>query len=390
MPGSIQKRGENKYLLTISGGTGVNGKRIRYTRTVEAKSDREARKLLALFEAEVETGKIKDDGKLTLEQYAKFWIKEYAEKRLARRTVDEYKRLLKRINIALGHIRLSKLKPHHLTQFYNMLREEGMRGDGKPGRLTESTIAHYHRLLSVILETAMVESDLIPENPCKKVKDKPKAEKKTVKYYNEEQVIKLFHAIQDAPIKYRVAITLLLFTGLRRGELLGLEWDDIDFDNCEISVKRTSLYTTEEGIFEDDPKTESSKRTISVPIEVIELLKEYKAWQNEQRLKKGDKWHDYNRLFTQHDGKPMHPSTLNNWMRKNLFSKIDLPRISPHALRHTHISLLLANNVDIITAAFRAGHADKNTTINIYAHAFKEKDKKAATVLSNVLFKKSN
>lgn len=385
MAGSIQKRGNNKYLLTVSAGTGVDGKRIRYTKTVEANSEYEAKKLLALFVAEVETGKVVDDKKLTLQGFSSIWMNEYAEKQLSPKTIEHYYGLLDRINYALGHIRLNKLKPTHLMQFYNMLREDGIRADGRPGGLSETTIAHYHRLLSAMLNTA-VEWELLSNNPASKVK-KPKASSRKDNYYDADQTKKLFDALKDEPLKYRLAVNLAVFAGMRLGEIKGLEWDDIDFDKCQIYVKRASQHTVREGTFDKEPKQES-KRAITVPKEVIKLLSEHKVEQNKLRLKKGSKWIDSNKVFTQNNGKPMYPKTVSHWFTKFIRRK-KLPYITFHGLRHTNATLLISENVDIRTVSNRLGHAKTSTTLDIYAHVIEKIDQGAADKLSNLFSKKA-
>jgi integrase len=112
------------------------------------------------------------------------------------------------------------------------------------------------------------------------------------------------------------------------------------------------------------------------------LLKEYKKWQNEQRLKKGDKWIDTDRLFTQENGLPMHPDTPDKWFKKFL-QQNNLPPITIHGLRHTNASIMIANNVDIITVAGRLGHADKSTSIRIYGHMLNKKERQAAEIIAN-------
>lgn len=372
MPGSIQKKGKNKYLLVVSAGFDINGKRIRYTKTITANSDAEAEKQLAIFYAEVMKGNIKNDQQLTLGEYCKYWI-ETKEKKLAQSTIAGYKKLLKRINEALGHIRLSKLKPRHLAEFYDLLREE---------KLTENTISHYHRFLHAVLETAYKVDKLIPENPAKAVIDPPTPGRPKPNFYDDEQTLKLLEALNSAPLKYKIFILLALETGARRGELLGLEWKDIDFEKRIIYIRRASNYTKERGIYTSNTKTETSVRKISVSAEIISLLKEYKKWQNEQRLKKGDKWTDTDRLFTQENGLPMHPDTSDKWFKKFLRQN-NLPPITIHGLRHTNASIMIANNVDIITVAGRLGHADKSTSIRIYGHMLNKKERQAAEIIAN-------
>jgi integrase len=372
MPGSIQKKGKNKYLLVVSAGFNINGKRIRYTKTITANSDAEAEKQLAIFYAEVMKGNIRNDQQLTLGEYCKYWI-ETKEKKLAQSTIAGYKKLLKRINEALGHIRLSKLKPRHLAEFYDLLREE---------KLTENTISHYHRFLHAVLETAYKVDKLIPENPAKAVIDPPTPGRPKPNFYDDEQTLKLLEALNSAPLKYKIFILLALETGARRGELLGLEWKDIDFEKRIIYIRRASNYTKERGIYTSNTKTETSVRKISVSREILALLKEYKKWQNEERLKKGDKWIDTDRLFTQENGLPMHPDTPDKWFKKFL-QQNNLPPITIHGLRHTNASIMIANNVDIITVAGRLGHADKSTSIRIYGHMLNKKERQAAEIIAN-------
>jgi integrase len=392
--GSIKDLGNGKYQLTVSDGTGLGGKRSRHYKTIEAKNMEDAKRQLALYSDAIEKGSIKNDGKMTVESYSEIWMENYVRPNKSKKTTAGYEQLLKRANEALGHIRLSKLKAHHLTAFYNMLREDGIRGDGKKGGLSENTISHYHRLLSVMLETALVESDLIPENPARKVKDPPQPKLiSKVQYYDDDEAVKFLTALEqpEVKLKYKVAVTLIPFTGFRRGEILGLEWPDIDFEKCEIFVERESQYLKEEGIYTDTPKTDNSVRSVSVPQEVINLLKQYRVWQNQQRLKCGDKWVNSERLFTQWNGLPMHPSTLTNWMRKFfLKNDIDLDKITLHGLRHTYATILIANGMDVATVSRDMGHAKKSTTLDVYTGAVKKKSKASAEVLGKALLKKES
>lgn len=377
MPGSIQKKGKNKYLLVVSAGFDITGKRIRHTKVITANSDAEAEKQLALFYAEVMKGNIRNDQQLTLSEYCKYWI-ETKEKKLSPKTVDGYKKLMKRIDEALGHIRLSKLKPRHLSEFYDLLREEN---------LTENTISHYHRFLHAVLETAYKVDKLIPENPAKAVIDPPTPGRPRPNFYDDEQTLKLLQVLNNAPIKYKMFVVLALETGARRGELLGLEWKDIDFQKRVIYIRRSSNYTKEKGTYTSATKTETSIRKISVSKEIISLLKEYKKWQNELRLKKGDKWIDTDRLFTQNNGLPMHPDTPDKWFKKFL-QENNLPPITIHGLRHTNASIMIANNIDIITVAGRLGHADKSTPVRIYGHMMNRKEKQAAEIIAEQITRK--
>lgn len=194
--------------------------------------------------------------------------------------------------------------------------------------------------------------------------------------------------MNQEPIKYQTLFTLALSTGLRKGELLGLEWSHIDFEEREIHVKQTSIYRPgkEYGVYTESPKSRSSKRTLSISDLEISLLTQLFSEQERQIERLGAERKNHNRLFTQWNGKPMHPSTANSHFRKFL-KKNDIPVKSFHTTRHTNITLLLANNVDLKTVIQRAGHTDGLMTLNRYAHALKIKDREASEKIQKLFFK---
>ena len=248
--------------------------------------------------------------------------------------------------------------------------------------LSGKTIQHHHRLISSILSTA-VQWQVIPSNPCQRIRA-PKVQYKEVKYLEEDEAVRLMQLLEEAPIKYRCAIYLDLCTGLRRGELCGLEWSDFNFDNGLVDIQRSSLYLAKKGIFEDDTKTASSRRSMKLPESVISMLKTYKTWQNSQRLALGDKWQDSDRVFTTWDGTPIHPDTLTAWFSK-FAAEHGFEGITLHSLRHTNASLQIASGVPIRTVSGRLGHAQTSTTTNIYAHAIRSADAAAAEALEDIL-----
>lgn len=209
---------------------------------------------------------------------------------------------------------------------------------------------------------------LIVNNPAERVQP-PKTRKPKRKYYDDEQCKILLENLETQEIKYKVTIIITIFTGVRLGELMGLEQTDIDFRN---------------GIFTKDPKTESSIREVAVPSFVLSLLEEYKLWYEEQKSFYGELWHESNRLFVQDDGKPMHPNTISKWFVK-FVEKIGLPVINFHGLRHTNATLLISQNIDVAVVAARLGHAQITTTLNFYVHPVVSHNKVAGNVLENLL-----
>lgn len=250
--------------------------------------------------------------------------------------------------------------------------------------LSAKTVVEHHRLISTVLDQAEKEG-LVPFNAASKA-TLPKVQKKEVNYFQPEQVAAIRTALEQEPIKWKTLVHLLLITGARRGEVLGLKWDKVDFDGNKIHICNNVLYSADRGIYEDTPKTATSDRYISLPAETMQLLRQYKAWQSGERLLVGEYYQDQGFVFTQDNGKPMHPDSVTDWLSK--FSKRhDLPHINPHAFRHTMASMLYFNGVDSVSISKRLGHAQVSTTANIYAHVMEEADQRNADILANVFLK---
>ena len=190
--------------------------------------------------------------------------------------------------------------------------------------------------------------------------------------------------LTEDQFKYKVAIILTVFTGVRLGELMGLEWSDINFRDGIVSINRSSQYLAEKGVFTKTPKTESSIRDVAIPEFIVTLLEQYKYWYDEQKSLYGELWYDSNRLFVQADGKPMHPSTISKWFER-FVAQIGLPVINFHGLRHTNATLLIAQNIDVSVVAARLGHAQITTTYNFYVHPIISHNKTAGFALENLL-----
>lgn len=375
MAGSIEKRGDNKYRLVVSAGSDSSGKRKKYSKTITATSKRAAEKELAKFIAEIENTKFLENKSYTLKEFAEKWI-EYTETNLSPKTKWEYQRILESYIIPLlGHIRLDKLKPIHLQEYYKELQKDGVRRDGKSGGLSMRSISNTHRVLSSVLESA-VQWQLILTNVAKRTKP-PKIEKKQAAHFNEEEVQKMLIALEKESIKYQTLVNLALATGLRRGELLALEWEDINWSDQTVIVNKSFNYTPEKGLFTKMPKTETSKRTVSIPSSVILFLKKHKKKQVEDKLALGNLWHENGKVFTTFDGNPMFPDTISTWFPKFL-KRNNLPHLSFHGLRHTSATLLISQGVHPKTISSRLGHSNISTTMDIYGHALQSSDQEAA------------
>lgn len=473
---AIEKRGENSYRLTVSCGYDKEGKQIVKRKTINLnhikpnKQQEEAEKQFILFKDEVEKGLFLDSGKITFEDFINKWLKDYAEHELAPKTLFSYKDILKsRIIPALGHIKLNKLQPTHLNEFYNNLRESGIRLDKKytptkdydniisnsgitikdlaakakiqyrtiknikpgnnvtaatankicevlkvnidtmfdevekAGALSERTILYHHRIISSIL-TSAVQWQFILNDPALRVKP-PKVERKEARHFELDQVEYILQLIDDEPIKYKAMVYLCLFGGMRAGELNGLEWSDLDFDNEVLRIRQASQYLPGQGIFTKSTKNESSERLISLPDTVIAVLRQYKLWQNGVKADLDNLWVDSDRIFTKRNGEPIFPQTLGKWFSKFIKKHNDtimkdnnipdkdkekylLDTVNFHGLRHTSASLLIGEGMDVAAVSKRLGHAEPSTTLKIYTHALQRADREAANKLENLFNKK--
>ena len=383
--GNIEKRGENSYRLRVSWGYTGDGKRIIYKKTVETKNKTEAEKELALFIAEIETGQALSAKKLRFRDYSEFWINNYAIPNLSPKTYERYRSMLKsRILPYLGNMYLDKIQPMQLIYLYQELSNCTYTRKNTKHKLSSKTILEHHRLLHSMFQQA-VYWQMIAYNPASRVRP-PKSQKPSINFYDDTQTVALIKALEGEELKFRVIILLTVFTGLRRGEVLGLEWQDVDFDNSSITVRQASQYVSSIGIYTKDPKTETSKRVISIPDNITKLLEQFKSKQLESKLKAGNKWIDTNRLFVQWNGSPMHPDTITKWF-KSFLERKNLSPITFHGLRHTHATLLISQGLDVRTVSNRLGHAQTSTTLNIYAHSFAKMDREASDKLDNLLYR---
>ena len=265
--------------------------------------------------------------------------------------------------------------------------------------LSSKTILHYHRLISSILAQA-TRDRLVPFNIADHNYMKaPKLEQSEAAFLDEEQARHVLELLNDEPLKWKTAMYLLMFSGVRRGELLGLEWQDIDFDKRIIHIKRTSQYVQHMGIITKSPKNATSYRTVKLPEFVFDLLREYQAYWNKLRNDMLDRWEHFititladgstqtvrnDRLFIKDDTTPMNPDSLTDWT-SNFVKRNKLPHFTPHSLRHTHATLLIAEGVSIPTVSRRLGHSSITTTSKIYVHAIQSADEVASDVIDGKL-----
>ncbi len=380
------------YSIRVHRGRGTDGKQLKpYTATfdvlptwTEKTARKKAEAFASVFEKECRDG-IKTDNRQRFDTYCDYVIDLKEQRGIKHSTIIRYKELTTRIYPAIGHIKLNDLRATHLNNLYTSLSGDGL-NKKTGGKLSAKTIIEHHRLISTVLEQAFKER-LVMFNAARQA-ELPRIEKKEPNYFQPEQVKDIRNALENEPLKWKMIVHLFLITGARRGEILGLKWDKVDFDNNRIYICNNILYTPDKGVYEDTPKTESSKRFISLPAETIKELKAYKHQQTKEFLKNGIPQEADSFVFAQIDGKPMHPDSVTNYLTK-LSKNYNLPHINPHAFRHTMASLLYFNNIDSISISKRLGHAQVSTTTNIYAHIIETADQRCTDVLSDIFLKKA-
>lgn len=279
-----------------------------------------------------------------------------------------------RIYAALGHLRLDKITIRNIQHFINNLSDDGI-NKTTGGGLSPKTIRNYLSLISDVMQYS-VRMGMIQSNPCGNV-ILPPLKKKEKDIYTLEETQTYLDSLQVAPLKYQAFFVLALYSGLRRGELLGLEWSDIEFENQLFTIRRTSLYTKEKGIFTDTTKTENSRHVVKLPSEVFDVLRRYQAEQSSERLQLGDQWQLSDRVFVTWNGTPMHPNTTYQWL-KRFCDGTGQKFLGVHHFRHLNASLLIDAGINANTVSKSLGHSQVSTTLNIYAHSFARSQAKAS------------
>ncbi len=376
MAGSIEKRGKESYRLVYSMGFDAHGKRIKRTRTIKAKTKKEAEIALAKFVAEIEAGEYIKPQKIMLINFIKEWRIRYANKVLAPKTLESYNVYINsRIIPSLGHLRLDQIKPVHLMDFLEGLEKE--RKDGKKGGLSVETIRYNHRVLKNIFSRA-VEWEFIKANPMEHV-PKLKAKSSSVQVYNLEQVQSMMEKLKNEKMSWRILIMLAITCGLRRGELLGLEWKHVNFKEETLYINQSVQYLKGKGFIIKEPKTKNSVRKVAIPVSLIPILKEYKKAKMEEKELIAELWEggEHEFLFSAWNGKPLNPSSVGTYWRR-FIKRNNLPYIPFHGLRHTSATLLINKGVHMKTISARLGHASISTSMNIYGHALLDADKASA------------
>lgn len=391
---SIVSRSNGTYLVRVSCGVDSNGKQIARSKTFKpskpnlpySKLNRELEAFIAAFEQEIENEgpmrSVRPD-KITFADFCVQYL-EVKKNTLSPQTYNFYSKVIdEELMPMFARLKMKDLRTYHIQQFVQYLATEKKRLDGREGGIAASTVKRYTTVLRSIVTMAYkleyIEDDI---GRSRRI-EFPKEETKEVEAFTLEEVGDILKALESEPWHIRAVIEVALFTGCRRGEIVGLKWADIDFENQRLSVKR-SIYKLSDGkAREKEPKSKCSIRTISIPERLCKTLTEYRLQQNRHIAYLGDSWKNLDYVFTEEDGHVMNPQTPTKQFSKFL-NRHGIRHLKFHGLRHTSATMLLANGCDIKTVSSRLGHADITTT-NIYVHALESTDRMAAQTFDNFL-----
>lgn len=388
---TITKRGES-YRIRVSDGYTASGKQVMRSMTwtpapgmTERQIQKELNRQAVLFEeARSVSASIK------LEKFIDQWLTERVDGKLKESTREKYHRISRTVKKEIGHLRMDKITKRNVQLFINSLESDG-RNQITKGRLSSKSVHDYLSFVSSVCSYA-IELNMIKENPAKGIKIAPNGiqEAQDDKCYTLEEAQQFLELLQNEPPLRKAFFVCAIYAGLRKGEILGLEWKDIDFETRILSICRIAEYTVSKGHYTDTPKTKTSIRSIFMPDEMIMALKERQEEQKKDRESVGDRWKETDRIFTDMEGGTLGSSSMYNWLVR-FCEKTGMRRVSLHSFRHLNATLLISNGVDVKTVSALLGHAQTSTTLNIYSHALKTAQAKATQTVANAIgLKKSN
>ena len=354
----------------------ITGKRIRKYRTVQG-TRKEAERAKFEFIKEIENGIYVDNNKICITEWIQKWLDVYIEPNVSPTTLSRYQGMVKRyINPLIGHVRVQELNHLAVQSWVNSLKVSPISGK----EMSAATIKHCYHVLKGAMDKAIV-AGIIYRSPCDKIM-LPKGQKKQAVIFNEAQIRQLIKAAKGTEMELIIDMELCL--GLRRGELLGLQWGDIDWENNQIRIVRNRVIVDGKAIVKE-PKTESSVRVLDAPDMLMEKLRRHRGNCMRNRIKLGWNYKVNDYIIVHQDGKPIYPEYVSQMLTK-LLEKAGLPKCRFHDLRHLCASIMVLQGVNVKVAQERLGHKDITTTMNIYSHVLPSSARDAAEKIGQLVF----
>jgi integrase len=369
MSGCIIKRGE-RWMVIISIPDPTTGKRKRkyhsgYLTKKEAESA--CRRLVTSVEDQTYV----EPSRQTVRQYFEAWLQDWAPLKAGPKTLERYQSLARHITSAIGPKPMQQVRGSDLAQVYREMAAKG---------LAPKTIKHVHVLARGVFRRALKLGD-VKVDPMTQI-DAPAVPSKEAAVLRVEEIPVMLAAVKGTS-SYPIAV-LALGTGMRRGELCALRWQDVDLDGGKLEVKRSAEKVRGKAMRYKEPKSAKGRRVISLSPSVVACLQEHRKAQLVMRLKLGlGKLPSDALVFTTYHGRPRLPDDVSKRFA-DAMTAAGLPHVSLHTLRHTHASMLIKAGEDILTISRRLGHSSAAITLNVYGHLMSSRDR-AADIVESML-----
>lgn len=363
MKGYFRKRGD-KWSFTIDIGRDPETNKRKQKTVSGFKTKKEAVKACAEMITQIENGQYNEKSKVTIEQFLIDFMENVVKPSVQITTYNTQMNIVKNHIIPdLGKKKMEELNPITVQKLYMKKIDNG---------LSSSYIKLMHAILGKAYRKAM-EWGIVQKNVIQLVTP-PRVEHKDITVWTLDEAKRFLDHSQKR--KFFIGYVLAIYTGMRRGEIIGLRWSDINLENNTLSIKQTLTYSNGKGYFKE-PKTKGSKRTITIPEYAVQCLKKHKAKQNEYRLKLGEAYEDHDLVVCSWNGQPINPTDIN----KDFTMAIKLsgvPQIRFHDLRHTHATILLQMGENPKVVSERLGHSEVGITLDTYSHVLPNMQKELA------------
>jgi integrase len=377
--GYIRRRSAGSWQVFVELGVDpVSGRRLRQSQNVRG-NRRDAERIQAQLINAVDTGTYIDPRQGTVAEYLARWLRDYASQSVAPRTFEGYRRIVRtRIVPSLGSIRLGQLRPAHIVAAERSWLEGGSLHGGQA--LAPRTVVQAHRILREALQQA-VRWQMLTVNPAEAVSP-PRVPRGEMHAFNAAEAARFLQAASGNQ-EFGPLFTTAIYSGLRLGELRGLRWRDVDFEGSALSIQQT-LSQVEAGLVFAPTKTHRSRRRVSIPASMVEVLRRHRAEQTGQRLKAGPAWQETDLVFADALGSPASEKRLRAAFEAAI-KAADVPRIRIHDLRHTMATLMLSQGEHPKVVSERLGHATVGITLDTYSHVLPGLQAAAAERLATTL-----
>ena len=384
MRGHIAKKG-NRYYVVIYEGVNPSTGKGRHRWHAAGPTRKGAERLLAELVKRHHDGEYRPPQKITLGEYLERWLPTQKQ-RLAASTFSSYQHNI-RLHVVpyIGSIPLQRLMPEDLDGLYAHLLSDGRRNKGG-GELSPKSVRLVHSVIHKALADAHRKGS-VTRNVAD-VADAPKisaSARPKMRAWKADELRQFLELIEEHPLY--TAFYVKANTGMRRGELLGLTWRVIDFDNARLAVTQT-VTAPDYKMVVSDVKSAHSLRTIDLNPRTVSILRTWRRQQLEEYMQTGVRTDDSGFVFARPDGSPIHPDYFSQTFDR-LLAKLDLPRIRLHDLRHTHATLLIKAGVPVKVVSERLGHASVAFTMQVYQHVLPGMQADAAAAFGDIVFGES-